>query len=82
MSIFQTVVHCKIEESLALAEENNANNTILAKKKGQVGDDNGCFLWVFWWLLYNHVGAHDSGGGYGCSIPMVVLRMVMVVLVP
>ena len=40
------------------------------------------FLCFFWWLSYIHVGAHDSGGGYGCSIPMVVLRMVMVVLVP
>ena len=36
------------------------------------------FLWFFWWLWYSHIGAHDGGGGYGCSTPMVMLRIVMV----
>ena len=35
-------------------------------------------LWFFWWLWYSHIGAHDGGGGYGCSTPMVMLRIVMV----
>ena len=35
-------------------------------------------LWFFWWLWYSYIGAHDGGGGYGCSTPMVMLRIVMV----